>query len=172
MKIAWVLGTLLAAVVLQAALARYTVGGRWVFDLVLVGVVYCALQWGAAAGMAAGTLGGLFQDLLSGGLVGVGGFAKTLVGYATGVFGTQFVLAKPQVRAAIVAASTVVHRLTIVGMNALIDQWQGVPWTPLLVETLLNSMVALVVFHVTEMLPGVVERGRASRRSSLSRRQW
>ena len=36
------------------------------------------------AGMLAGTLGGLLQDMLSGGIVGVGGLAKTLVGFAAG----------------------------------------------------------------------------------------
>ena len=45
-KIAWVLVTVVVAVVLQVTLARYTVGGRWVFDLVLVGVVYAALPVG------------------------------------------------------------------------------------------------------------------------------
>ena len=53
------------AVVLQVTLARYTVGGRWVFDLVLVGVVYAALLWGPVAGMLAGTIGGLLQDWLA-----------------------------------------------------------------------------------------------------------
>ena len=64
MKLTSVLLTVLVAVVLQVTLARYTVGGRWVFDLVLVGVVFAALQWGPVAGMMAGTLGGLLQDVL------------------------------------------------------------------------------------------------------------
>jgi hypothetical protein len=42
----------------------------------------------------------------------------------------------------------------------------------MLIETGLNSVAALVAFHLTDALPGVVERGRSGRRSSLSRRQW
>ena len=76
------------------------------FDLVLVGVVFVALQWGAVAGMLAGTLGGLLQDVLSGGIVGVGGLAEDAGRVSsTGVVGTQFVVAKPYARAVIVGAS-------------------------------------------------------------------
>ena len=173
MKVAAVLLTVLIAVVLQVTLARYTVGGRWVFDLVLVGVVFASLQWGAVAGLLAGTMGGLLQDVLSGGVVGVGGLAKTIVGFATGGVGAQFVLVRPQARVIIVVAATVVHRLIILATYALIDQrWPGVSWTGMLWETGLNSLAALVVFQATNALPGVIARQRVSRRSSLSRRQW
>ena len=57
MRVTWVLVTVFVAVTLQVTLARYAVGGRWVFDFVLVGVVYAALQWGRVAGMLAGTVG-------------------------------------------------------------------------------------------------------------------
>jgi rod shape-determining protein MreD len=173
MRLGAVVATVGVAVVLQAALARYTVGGVWVFDLVLVGVAYAALMRGPAAGMLAGTLGGLLQDLLTGGVVGVGGLAKTIVGYLTGTIGAQFVLARPQIRSAIVAIATVVHRLVVVVVLAAIDQeWPGFPWTTMLIETALNTIAALVAFHVSDALPGIVERGRSGRRSSLSRRQW
>ena len=110
-KLTAVVTAVLAAVILQVTLARYTVGGRWAFDLVLVGVIYVALRWEAVAGMIAGTVGGLLQDMLSGGIIGVGGLAKTLAGFAAGVIGTQLVSAKPQARAVIVAGATVLHRL-------------------------------------------------------------
>jgi len=161
------------AVLLQVALARYAIGGRWVFDLVLVGVAFAALQGGATAGMLAGTVGGLLQDVLSGGIVGVGGLAKTVVGCVTGVVGTQFVVARPSARAVIVAVATVVHRLVMVGLQALIDlQWTGVSWGGLLVETGVNAAAALVVFQAAQALPGAMARQRFSRRSSLSRRNW
>ena len=49
-------------------------------DLVLVVVLSVAMRQGAVAGLWTGTVGGLLQDALSGGVVGVGGLAKTLVG--------------------------------------------------------------------------------------------
>ena len=42
MKLTSVLLTILVALILQVTLARYMVGGRWVFDLVLVGVIFAA----------------------------------------------------------------------------------------------------------------------------------
>jgi rod shape-determining protein MreD len=173
MRVTAVLAAVLIAVVLQIALARYAVGGRWVFDLVLVGVAFAALQGGAVAGMLAGTLGGLLQDVLSGGIVGVGGLAKTIVGCVVGVVGTQFVLVRPSGRMLIVAVATVFHRLIMVSLQALIDlQWFGISWGPMLVEVAINAGVALIVFQAANALPGALARQRMSRRSSLSRRQW
>ena len=173
MKLAGVVATVLVAVLLPVTLARYTVGGRWAFDLVLVGVVYAAVRWEAVAGMIAGTIGGLLQDMLSGGIIGVGGLAKTLAGFAAGVIGTQFVVAKPQARAVIVAGATVVHRLVMLGLQGLIDQqWPAISWTAMLGETAINSACGLVAFHLTDAVPGAFDRGRMSRRSSWGRRQW
>ncbi len=42
----------------------------------------------------AGTVGGLVQDALAGGIVGVGGFSKTLVGFLVGLLGAQFIVAQ------------------------------------------------------------------------------
>lgn len=173
MRLTWVLLTIFVAVTLQVTLARFTVGGRWVFDLVLVGVVYAALLWGPVAGMLTGTIGGLVQDLLSGGVVGVGGLVKTFVGWAAGTIGTQFVLARPHARMLIVAAGTIIHRVLMVLFFAAIEQhWSGMPWAAILGETAINSGSSLVLFHAHEGLPGAMRRGRSSRRSSLSRRQW
>jgi rod shape-determining protein MreD len=172
-KFTTVLAAVLIAVVLQVTFARYTVGGRWAFDLVLVGVVYAALRWEAVAGMVAGTLGGLLQDMLSGGIIGVGGLAKTLTGFATGVVGTQFVVAKPHARAIIVGGATIFHRLIMLVLQGLIDQkWPGLPWTAMLGETAINSVCGFLAFHLTDALPGAIGRGRMSRRSGLGRRQW
>ena len=173
MKTTAVLVTVIVAVVLQMTLARFTVGGRWLFDLVLVGVVYAALYWGPAAGILAGTVGGLTQDVLSVDIVGVGGLAKTLVGFAAGTVGAQFVVVRPRARMLLVAGASIAHRLVIVALHALIDQrWSGVPWTAMLGETCVNAIVGLVAFQVTEAFPDLIARGRQRRRSKWSRRNW
>lgn len=173
MKTAGVLLAIVISVVLQVTLARYTVGGRWVFDFVLVGVVFAGLQWGPTAGIVGGTVGGLLQDVLAGQIVGVGGLAKTIVGCAAGLIGTQFVLTRPQARTIIVVGATVLHRLLMLGLQGLIDQrWSGVPWGAMLAETGINTVSAFVVFQMAASLPGVVDRRRATRRSGLSKRQW
>jgi rod shape-determining protein MreD len=168
-----VIAVVLAAVLLQVVLARYTVGGRWAFDLVLVAVVFVALRWGIVAGMLAGTLGGLLLDLLSGVVIGVGGLSKTLIGTAAGAVGASFVVARPNARVLIVTAATVVHRALVLGLTGLIDQrWPVVPWTAMLEETVLNSLAALVVFHAAESVPEALARGRARRRAWRGRPRW
>lgn len=173
MKLPAVLAAVAVGVILQVGLARYTVGGNWVFDFVLVGVVFAALQGGPVTGLWAGTIGGLLQDVLSGDVAGVGGLAKTLVGLLSGVVGAQFVMTRPHGRAIVVAVSSFVHRLLMIGITSLIDQrWLGVAWGGILAEVAINTIVAFVVFYGVSAAPAAVARHRASRRSALSRRQW
>jgi len=173
MRTTRLMAIILGALVLQVALARYAVGGRFAFDLVLVGVVFVALQSGAVAGMLAGTVGGLLHDLLSGGVVGVGGLVKTLVGYAAGALGTQFVVAKAHARALIVALATVAHSLMAAGLRAVMDQaWPGVAWAAMLEEVAINAIVGFVAFQLSESLPGAMARGRSRSRSDWGRRKW
>lgn len=173
MRITRVIAAVLGAVLLQVMLARYAVGGRFSFDFVLVGVVYVSLQSGVAGGMLGGTVGGLLQDVLSGSVVGVGGLVKTLVGYATGAFGTQFVVAKASARALIVAAATLVHGLMSGGLLAIIDQtWPRFAWTAMLEEVVINAVAGWIAFSLAESIPGAVSRGRSRSRSAWGRRQW
>lgn len=173
MKFARVLLVVAIGLVLQMALARYAVGGRWVFDLVLVAVVYAALAWGPIAGMYAGTVGGLIQDGLSGDVVGIGGLAKTVAGFCAGVAGAQLIVARAPARVATVVAVTVGHRLLVIALRAIVDQrWSDVDWLAMLVETGLNGLAGLVAFQATEMLPGAVRQTRERRRPSLSKRRW
>lgn len=173
MKLASVLASVLIGVLLQAALARYTVGGGWVFDLVLVSVVFAGLQWGPVAGLVGGTIGGLLQDVLSGEVVGVGGLAKTLVGFAAGLVGAQFVMTRPHARAIVVAVASLAHRFVMLTFTSLIDQrWAGVSWGAMLAETGLNTLAAFLVFQGTAALPGAIARQRVNRRAGFGRRQW
>lgn len=162
--------TVAGALVLQMAVARFTIGGHWVFDLVLVAVVLAGFEWGPPAGILAGTIGGLAEDLLSGGVVGVGGLAKTLVGFAAGAIGTQFVLTTAPGRTVILAGASVVHRLLMLALYGVIDQqWPHVSWTAMLTETALNALCGWLVFHGLNTLPGAVERRRGSRRPGAGR---
>jgi rod shape-determining protein MreD len=172
-KLTAVLLTLVVSVALQMGAARFALGPAWHIDFVLVGVVYAALYWGPAAGILAGTLGGLTQDLLSSGVVGVGGLAKTLIGFAAGTFGAQFIVVRPQARVLVVAVATIAHRAIMVVLYALIDQrWPAVSWSAILGEIVLNAAAALAAFQATEVLPGAISRNRQARRSTIRRREW
>jgi rod shape-determining protein MreD len=167
------LATIVVAVLLQMVLARYMLGGIWVFDMVLVGTVYAAIIWGPTAGMLAGTVGGLVQDALSDGVVGVGALSKTLVGFGAGVFASQFVVTRSPARMLLTAASSFGHRMLVLTISAIIVQrWSSVSWAAVALETCINTLAAFAAFYATEGLPNVIARGKESRRPTLSRRQW
>ena len=108
------LGVLLAmavALTLQTTLAGMSVGAGASVNLVLVAVVYVALAFGPVIGLLAGAIGGLAQDALAGGIIGIGGFSKTLVGFMVGVLGAQFIVSQPLSRFIMFVAATFVHEL-------------------------------------------------------------
>lgn len=173
MKLTWLFAAVFVGVLLQVALARYTVGGNWVFDLVLVSVVFAGLQWGPVAGLLGGTIGGLMQDVLAGEVVGVGGLSKTLVGFAAGLVGAQFVMTRPHARAIVVAVATIAHRFLMLGLVGLINQrWPGISLGAMLAEVGLNTLAAFLVFQGLAALPDAMARQRVNRRASFGRRQW
>lgn len=172
MKVAGVAAVIIGSVALQMAFARFTVGGRWSVDLVLVAVAFIALKWGPGAGVIGGTIGGLTQDALSGATIGVGGLAKTIVGFLVGVIGSQFIVARPAPRMLIVAGATLANRLIVQAIvSAIALSWAGVRWPAMLTETGLNSLAALILFQSIETVPALLRRG-PSRRSNFGKRKW
>lgn len=172
MRLASALGVVLLAAALQTSLSRFTLGTRWVFDLVLVGVIYSALRWGPSYGVIAGTVGGLIQDALAGGTLGVGGFSKTLVGFAAGVVGAQFVVVQTLPRMVLVAAATVLEQAAVLALQGMIDlQRPAVAWATILIEMVLNALIAFLVFSGVEALPAMLRR-RPMRRSGFGARKW
>lgn len=157
-----------AGLVLQTSLTRFTVGGGWALDLVLVAVCICALTWGPTAGLFAGTLGGLVQDALSDGVIGVGGLSKTLVGFLAGAIGAQFIVAQFIPRLVVFIGGTLLHQLCFWGIYALIEQRPpSVPWGAVLMQAVINACVGLLAFQIAELAPGLAARRRA-RKSRLS----
>ena len=172
MKVFSVIGVIVGAVALQMAFARFTVGGRWSVDLVLVAVAFIALKWGPGAGVIGGTLGGLTQDALAGGTIGVGGLAKTIVGFCVGVIGSQFIVAQPAPRMVIVAGATIANRLLVQAILSAIDlKWAGLSWPAMLTEMGLNALAAFLLFQSIDSAPALLGRG-PSRGSGFSKRKW
>ena len=109
MKTLAVVVALVLALVLQTRLAPFLVLGTSPLDLVLIVVVYVAITSGPTTGLLAGAAAGLAQDALSSGILGIGGLAKTVVGYLVGLASTQFIVAGPLPRFLTFLASTVIH---------------------------------------------------------------
>jgi rod shape-determining protein MreD len=153
------------ALALQTTFARYFIG-RMTLDLVLVAVVYIALTWGPVAGLFAGTIGGLAQDALSGGVIGIGGLAKTIVGFLTGTVGSQFIVSSAVPRFLMFFGATLVNAACFLGVYALLPDARStaVPYGQLTLQAAGNGLLGFLVFQAIEGLPGAMQR-RRSRRS-------
>jgi rod shape-determining protein MreD len=152
------------ALALQTTLARFVVGGSAAVDLVLVAVVAIALTIGPVGGMLAGSAAGLIQDSLSSGVVGIGGLAKTIVGFLAGAFGQQFIVTAALPRLVILIAATVLHGAVFMGLYYVLGlRAFPSPWKPLAAQALSNALVGIVAFGIIESLPGIVERRRSRR---------
>ncbi len=172
MRVLAVLGALAAAIVLQATLSGMSMAGGTRVNLVLVAVVYVALAFGAVTGLLAGTAGGLAQDALAGGIVGIGGLSKTLVGFAVGVLGAQFIVAQPIPRFVMFAGASFVHELLFQALYSLVESRPfGVQYSAVLLQALVNAVVGVIVFQLVEGAPGLMQR-RHSRGPVISRRRY
>ncbi len=141
-------------------------------NFVLVAVVYVALAFGAVTGLLAGTAGGLAQDALAGGLVGVGGLSKTLVGFFVGVLGAQFIVSQPIPRFVMFVGATVAHELIFQALYALVESRAfTVQYSALLIQALVNATVGVLAFEVVEGAPGILQR-RHSRGTVFGRRRY
>jgi rod shape-determining protein MreD len=153
------------ALALQTTLARFLVGGSAAVDLVLVAVVYVALTTGPAGGLLAGSAAGLVQDTLSSGVIGIGGLAKSIVGFLAGAFGQQFIVTAALPRLVMFVAATALHAAVFMGLYEALDlRAFPSPWKSVTTQALGNALVGIVAFTIIEALPGMIERRRSRRR--------
>ncbi len=170
MKIALVGLGLGVALALQTTLASAGAGVGAPVDLVLVVVVAVAVASGPIAGLWAGTVGGLLQDALSGGVIGVGGLAKTLVGYLVGLAGSQFVIARLWHQVLVFFFASLVHAGCFIGVYRLtFDEGTMTSYGAVLTQATANAAIGVAVAVAIQVGPGAFARRRLRRRS-LSRR--
>jgi rod shape-determining protein MreD len=163
-KIAAALAAIAAALALQTTLASLVIRGTAALDLVLIVVVYLALTSGPVTGLLLGSAAGLIQDSLSSGIIGIGGLAKTIVGFVAGVLGTQFILTAPLSRFVVFVMATLLHATVFMGLYTLLDLRQfDAPYTAVLTQAVGNGFLGVVAAQVVELLPGLRARRRARR---------
>lgn len=164
MRTLLVLVLLTASIVLQTTVTRLVVGSMTV-DLVLIAVVYVALSFGPVAGLLGGAAAGLAQDALAGGIIGIGGLAKTVVGFLAGTIGSQFIVSAALPRFLMFFGTTIVHLACYLGIYALLPESRtaAVPYGQIALQATANGAVGVLAFQTVEGLPGLLQRRRMNR---------
>ena len=138
-------------------------------DFPLVVVVYIALQRDAWKALLVGTLAGLIVDAGSGGLVGAGGFSKTLTAYVIYFAATRVNLENPLLRIPVLAAGSLLDSAIYVFWHRVLGYPPAVPF----VQTMSYKLIATTVVGTLALylLDAVVAERNAQRRQFATRRR-
>lgn len=138
-------------------------------DFPLIVVVYIALQRDAWQALLVGTLAGIIVDAASGGLIGAGGFSKTLTAYVIYFAATRINLENPLLRIPVLASATVLDSAIYVFWHRVLGYPPLVP----LMQTFSYKLIATTVVGtlVLYMLDSVIAERSAQRRQFATRRR-
>lgn len=165
-------GALVVALLFQTTVAGMSLQGGTLVNFVLVAVICVALSLGALTGLVAGAAGGLVQDAIAGGVVGVGGISKTVVGFVVGVLGAQFIVSQPLPRFVMFVGGTVVHELCFQSLYALVEtRTVQFAWRTMLTQAAINGVIGILALQIVESAPGLKQK-REARRASFARRRF
>ncbi|HKR00332.1 MAG TPA: rod shape-determining protein MreD [Pyrinomonadaceae bacterium] len=165
LKIALVLAV---AVVLQSTLRVNWDLFKYV-DLPLIVVVYIALQRDAMQALFVGVVAGLATDVLSGGLLGVGGFSRTLVAFIVVSLATRVMLDNPLARIPVLAGASLVDDAVYVLLHRMLGQPSNIRFVEQASFKLIGTTVAgtIILYLLDQMFS---ERARQRRQLAFRRR--
>ncbi|MFN8060560.1 MAG: rod shape-determining protein MreD [Vicinamibacterales bacterium] len=154
-------GLAIAVVVAMQTTVGYLLGASAVVNLVLVVVIFASLLLGPVWGLFTGSAAGLAQDALSGGVLGVGGFASSVVGFLCGVAGSQFIVTNFATRLVVFVLGSIVYSGCYLGLYRLIEP-KVLPTSPVpvFVQTAVNGVLGAVAFQLVEWWPDAMRRRR------------
>jgi len=171
MKTPIVIAALAVALLLQSTIAGMSFTAASRVNLVLVAVIYVGLAYGAVTGMLAGCAAGLVQDAIAGGIVGIGGLSKTIVGFFVGVLGAQFIVSTPVPRFLMFFGASLVHELCFQALYALVEAHSiRLQISGALIQALVNGAVGITIFMLAERGPEMMQRDNWRRSATVRRR--
>lgn len=151
---------IVAALVQTAWLARLPVVGA-VIDPVLVLAVATGILRGAESGAVIGLAGGLLQDLLSGGPLGMHGLSKLVAGFGSGLFERSIYIENPFLPAVAAFAGTLLGA-ALLNVIGVVTGLGSVSWTEavprVVIQAGLNSVIAPPLFRGIRSLDERFER--------------
>jgi len=163
----------IAAALAVAILLQLSLRAVWpplsYIDFPLVVVVYIALQRHAWQALIVGTIAGLAVDAASVGLIGAGGFSKTLTAYLIYVAATRVNLENPLLRIPVLAAATLLDSAIYVFWHRSLGYASSAPFMQTMSYRLIGTtIIGTLALYLLDSL--FTERAR-QRRSFASRRK-
>ena len=162
---------LAGALFLQTALVRLAAALGAPIDLVLVVVVLTALARGPLAGLWAGAGVGLLEDMLSGGVVGISGLARSSTGALAGMVGSWFVIGTTWQHFIVIVLASVFHIVCLLGVHALLGAAPAVTAAFVLSRAAVDGTIGVAALVLVRMAPDAVKRSRR-RRTPFEGRRW
>ena len=161
---------LVGAIAFQSALRAVWQPLAYV-DLVLILVVYFALQREPLQALIVAAVAGLATDILSGppALLGAGGFSKVLTAYAVYFVASRVMLDTTILRIPVLASACLVDNLVYVGMHRMLGQKPPMPFIQSLSYKLIATTVAgtLLLYAYDSFFSG---KARQRRQFTVRRR--
>jgi len=161
-------GALAVAILLQLSLRRVWAPLSYI-DFPLIVVVYIALQRHAWHALIAGTVAGIVVDAASAGLLGAGGFSKTLTAYLIYLAATRVNLENTLLRIPVLAAASLSDSLIYVFWHRSLGYSPTVPFMQTMSYRLIGTTI-IGTFALYLLNSLFTERAR-QRRSFASRRK-
>lgn len=163
----------IAVVLAIAILLQLSLRAVWpplsYIDFPLIVVVYIALQRHAWQALIVGTIAGLAVDAAGGGLIGAGGFSKTLTAYLVFLAATRINLENTLLRIPVLAAATVLDSAIYVFWHRSLGYPPTVPFVQTMSYRLIGTTIAgTVALYFLDLL--FTDHAR-QRRSFASRRK-
>lgn len=163
-----ILAVLLVAIALPSAL-RAVWQPLAAFDLVLILVVYFAVQREPLNALLIGAIAGVATDALTRGLLGAGGFSKVLTAYAVYFVASRVMLDTTILRIPVLAAAALIDNLVYFGMNRLLGQSLSMPFAQALSYKLVaTTVVGTILLYIHDNYWS--EKARQRRQFSVRRR--
>lgn len=165
LKIALILAL---AIILQSSLPK--VWGTLVYiDLPLIIVVYFALQRNALLALTVGVVAGLAGDFLGGGLLGAGGFSKTLTAYLIASLATRMMIDNPLVRIPVLAGAALLDATVYVFLHRILGYPSLRPFAEAAsYKVIATTVVGTFILYLLDML--LSERANLRRQFAFRRR--
>jgi rod shape-determining protein MreD len=164
----------IALVLTLAILLQSSLGNIWhplvYIDLPLIVVVYFALQRDMMQALIVGAVAGLGTDAVGvGGLLGAGGFSKTLIAYLIAALATKVMLDNPLVRIPVLAGAALLDATMYVLLHRMLGQASQKPFVELAsYELIWTTVVGTVLLYVFDTF--FSERARQRRQFAFRRR--